>query len=90
MTTATTKVKNGAIELPRPLKRNWRNAEVFLHFSGDTLVVRKEETVRSPKEFKTFKPTKAEVMALKRARENYKKGNFMTLNEFERKLGFKS
>ena len=49
-----------------------------------------EEALISPREFRTFKPTKIEIMALKRARENYKKGNYMTLEEFERKLGFKN
>ncbi len=86
-----TKIKGGVIELPRRLKKNWQNAEVFLHFSGDTLVIKKksETSMISPRKFKTFKPIKAEVTALKRARENYKNGNYMTLDEFERKLGFK-
>ncbi len=99
MTTVTAKIKRGAIELPRELKKDWQNADVFLRFSGDTLVIKKaqkqmilgeEETLISTREFKTFKPTKVEVMALEQARKNYKSGNYMTLDEFERKLGFKN
>lgn len=37
-----------------------------------------------------FKPTPAQKRALKKAREDYKKGNFITIDELGRKLGFKS
>lgn len=43
-----------------------------------------------PRKFKTFKPTLIELKDLKKAREDYKKGKYMTLDEFERKLGFKN
>lgn len=41
MATETTKIKGGAITLPEKLRRDWQNAEVFLRFSDDTLVVKK-------------------------------------------------
>ena len=36
---------------------------------------------------KTFKPTAAEKKALARARRNFEKGNFMTLDEFRHAVG---
>lgn len=92
MTTATAKVKGGMIKLPRPLKREWQDARVSLQFSGDILVIQKTPVtaITPPRKFKTFKPTKAEVVALKRARENYQQGKYMTLDEFDRRLGFKN
>ena len=39
-------------------------------------------------EVKTFRPTVAEKRALKLARLDYKKGNYLTLDELRRKLGF--
>ncbi len=42
------------------------------------------------KTFKTFTPTPAQKTALKRARQNYKSGKHMTLNELKRRLGGKN
>ena len=36
---------------------------------------------------KTFKPSAAEKKALARARRNFEKGNFMTLDEFRHAVG---
>ena len=36
--------------------------------------------------FREFTPTVSEKSALRRARENYKKGNYITLHEFKRKM----
>jgi len=38
------------------------------------------------KSFPTFTPTTAQKRDLKKAREDYKKGNYMTLDELKRKL----
>lgn len=48
------------------------------------------KTAERPRKFKTFKPTSVELKTLKRVREDYKKGKYTTLDEFERKLGFKN
>ena len=40
--------------------------------------------------FKTFTPTSAEKRALKKAREDYKKGKYLTIDELKHKLGIKS
>lgn len=40
--------------------------------------------------FKTFTPTAAEKKGLKIAREDYKKGKYLTIDELKRKLGIKS
>lgn len=40
--------------------------------------------------FKTFTPTNAEKRALKKAREDYKKGKYLTIDELKHKLGIKS
>ena len=39
--------------------------------------------------FKTFTPTAAEKRDLKKAREDYKKGNYISIDELKRKLGIK-
>ena len=39
--------------------------------------------------FKTFTPTAAEKKELQRAREGYKKGKYLTIDELKRKLGIK-
>ncbi len=51
--------------------------------------VRWQKTVRLPRIFKTFKPTPAQLRDLKRAREDYKKGNFMTIDELKHRLDIK-
>jgi len=38
---------------------------------------------------KTFTPTKNQKKELKKARQDYKKGNYFTLNEFKQKLEIK-
>ena len=40
--------------------------------------------------FKTFTPTVAQKRDLARARKNRAQGNFLTINELKRKLGFTS
>ncbi len=42
------------------------------------------------KSFKTFTPTTTEKRALQRAREDYKKGKYLTISELKHKLGIKS
>ena len=42
------------------------------------------------KSFKTYIPTAAEKKMIKRAREDYKKGNYLTIGELKHKLGIKS
>lgn len=41
MPTATLKVKNGSIKLPKNLQNAWKDAEVFVRLSGDTVVLKK-------------------------------------------------
>lgn len=41
MTTTTLKVKNGTITLPKTLQKAWKQAEVILFPSHDTLIVKK-------------------------------------------------
>lgn len=41
MTTKTTKVKNGTITLPKEFRKSWKEAEVFIFPSTDTLIVKK-------------------------------------------------
>ena len=45
---------------------------------------------KSSKQFKNYFPTSAEKMELQRARKDYKKGKFITLNELKRKLEIKN
>lgn len=42
------------------------------------------------KTFKTFTPTSAELRDLKQSREDYKKGNYMTIHKLKYKLGIKN
>ena len=42
------------------------------------------------KSFKIYIPTAAEKRMIKRAREDYKKGNYLTIGEFKHKLDIKS
>ena len=42
------------------------------------------------KSVKTFTPTEKDKKLLKKARENYKKGNYLTLDELKLKLGIKN
>ncbi|MDP2669266.1 MAG: hypothetical protein Q8P07_05560 [bacterium] len=44
---------------------------------------------KSIKQFKTFTPTAAEKKELQKARKDYKKGKFITINELKRKLEIK-
>ena len=57
---------------------------------GDlVLVPRKEyESFLQFKRIKEYIPTQAEKASLKRARLNFKKGNYLTFNELKSKLGF--
>lgn len=41
MTATTLKVKNGTITLPKALQKAWKQAEVMLFPSDDTLIVKK-------------------------------------------------
>ena len=41
------------------------------------------------KSFSTFTPTPAQKRDLRKAREDYKKGNYMTLDELKQKLDIK-
>ena len=43
----------------------------------------------SIKQFKTFAPTTKEKTELQRAREDYKKGKYITINELKHKLAIK-
>lgn len=45
---------------------------------------------KSIKPFKTYIPTNAEKRELRSAREDYKKGKFITVNELRHKLAVKS
>lgn len=42
------------------------------------------------KKYKTFIPTEAQKKELKRARADYKKGGYFTINELKQKLGIKN
>ena len=42
------------------------------------------------KSFKIYTPTAAEKRIIKRAREDYKKGNYLTIGELKHKLGLKN
>jgi hypothetical protein len=42
------------------------------------------------KSFKLFIPTTAQKRDLKKARQDYKKGKYLTINELKRKLGITS
>jgi len=48
-----------------------------------------QRTVKPPRTFKTFKPTPVELRDLKRARKDYKKGKYMTIDELKRRLDIK-
>lgn len=41
MTTTTLKIINGTIRLPKELQRSWKQAQVLLFPSKDTLIVKK-------------------------------------------------
>jgi hypothetical protein len=60
---------------------------------GEELVIipRKdyEEFSQWRKVIKFFIPTKAQKRNLKKARQEYKKGNYLTINELKRKLEIK-
>ena len=45
MTVKTTKILNGAITLPKELRRGWKGADVILRSSDDTIVVKKMQKV---------------------------------------------
>ena len=71
----------GTITIPRKITK------------GEELVVipRKDyEKLLELKRIPEFQPTAAQKKALKRARENRKRGNFLILNELKQKLGFTS
>ena len=42
------------------------------------------------KSFKTYTPAAAEKRMIQKAREDYKKGRYLTIHELKRKLGIKS
>lgn len=50
---------------------------------------RKATKTSRPRVFKEFTPSAAELRDLKRAREDYKRGKYMTLDELKRNLGFR-
>ncbi|MBI2623744.1 MAG: hypothetical protein HYW65_04240 [Candidatus Liptonbacteria bacterium] len=62
---------------------------------GDLVLVPRKEYeefeawARTVKRVKEFTPTRAQLLDLKRAREDYRKGKFVTLNELKRELGSK-
>jgi len=59
---------------------------------GEDLVVLPRKEYEKPLEFKKiseFQPTSAQKRALIKARENRKKGDFLTFNELKQKLGFR-
>lgn len=60
---------------------------------GEELVVipRKEydEFSQWQKTVKYFNPTSAQIKALRKAQEEYKKGKYLTLDELKHKLGVK-
>lgn len=41
MTTTTLKIKNGTIKLPKDLQKSWKQADVLLFPTKDTLIVKK-------------------------------------------------
>lgn len=45
---------------------------------------------KNTKSIKTFKPTSKEKKIIQKAREDYKKGNYLTIDEFKHKLGIKN
>jgi len=59
---------------------------------GDLVVISREEYEEFAKwrgvmkSFKSFTPTSAQKRELKKAREEYKKGKYLTLNELKREL----
>ncbi len=58
---------------------------------GEELIIipRKEyEKLLELKKIPEFQPTPAQKKALKRARQNRGRGNFLTFNELKQKLGF--
>ncbi len=62
---------------------------------GDLVLVPRKEYeafqswARAVNRTKEFKPTRAQLLELKRAREDYRKGKFVTLDELKRELGIK-
>jgi len=44
MTTASAKIKNSTLELPKTLRSLWRDAEVAIQGDADTLIVKKRVT----------------------------------------------
>ncbi len=59
---------------------------------GDLVVIpRKEyEALIELKKIREFTPTAAQKKALAQARRNIKAGNYLTINELRKKLGFTS
>lgn len=57
---------------------------------GDLMLVPKKEyeSFLEFKKIKEYTPTLAEKVALKRARLNRKKGNYLTLKQLKNELGF--
>lgn len=51
--------------------------------------VRWQKAVKPPRIFKMFKPTPAQLRDLKSARADYKKGNYMTIDELKHRLDIK-
>jgi len=41
MTTQTTKIKNGTIVLPKELRKTWKNAQVIILLSKDSVYIKK-------------------------------------------------
>ena len=47
-----------------------------------------QNLAKPPKKLKEYTPTAAERRAIKQARLDYQRGNYYTLDEFKRKMGF--
>ena len=62
---------------------------------GDLVIIPRQEYEefslwqKTKKSFKTFTPTAADKLILKKAREDYKKGKYITIDELKKKLGIK-
>jgi len=48
-----------------------------------------QKAIRPPRILKTFKPTPVQLRTLKRSREDYKRGKYITIDELKRRLDIK-
>lgn len=73
------------VTIPKELVKNKELIAVPRHLYDEFI-----EWHKFMKSFKTYIPTVAEKKMIKRAREDYKKGNYLTIGELKHKLGIKN